>query len=523
MPNTTATTSSQIILPGLEASISSIMTPIVGTTNTAIANLSTNLNTNITALSPKIATPNISRDNTEPSPYPTFAIWTNQNNASKAGYTVINSDMQKIADHGIRSHMNSYTNTALDAQQNWYEDFRGYSYTNGNFDSGGNTTYCGGGTNINSADGNQLYRFSLWTGYDSAIFNRWDQTGQMLYRCGTIIGAEGVRQRVSHYTTDSEFQVRPRGSTYGYIDRVDMNSATYATWAGRTNRGMSSYNDRTRTLCVIEQNTANAIRLHVWKNTGADRSLNGWSYRPGTLHNFMSEAKTAGPSGTTSSYAFYDFTWASSGSGRHEPAYHMKLVMGDNGVVGMCRYSNDGYAQQYATFTPSSAGSPGNSGTGTVNDRGVNLANTTSYGGAEGEGYYGMKSNITWDNQWIAAYSPYYYYHSGINCHIINTVDPTKIFYFRNTTSVNGNALVPFKKDKFMTINSASNGDSPGPYLYLVDIGGAATNFRRTDGTTLSYDGDLQPWNVLTYYTFDTNSNTTQYPHLSVMDRWTNP
>ena len=47
MPNTTATTSSQIILPGLEASIANIMTPIVGTTNTAIANLSTSLNTNI--------------------------------------------------------------------------------------------------------------------------------------------------------------------------------------------------------------------------------------------------------------------------------------------------------------------------------------------------------------------------------------------------------------------------------------------------------------------------------------------
>ena len=74
-----------------------------------------------------------------------------------------------------------------------------------------------------------------------------------------------------------------------------------------------------------------------------------------------------------------------------------------------------------------------------------------------------------------------------------------------------------------MTINSASNGDGGGPHMYLVDIGGAATNFRRTDGSTLSYDGDLQPWNVLTYYTFDTNSNTTQYPHLSVMDRWTNP
>jgi len=263
--------------------------------------------------------------------------------------------------------------------------------------------------------------------------------------------------------------------------------------------------------------------MHIWKNNGTNRSLNSFNHSAGTLHNFMSEAKTAGPSGTTSSYSFYDFTWTSSGSGRHEPAYHMKLVMGDNGVVGMCRYSNDGYAQQYATFTPSSAGSPGNSGTGTVNDRGVNLGNTTSYGGEQIEGYYGMKHNITWDNQWIAAYSPYYYYHSGINCHIINTVDPTKIFYFRNTTSVNGNALVPFKKDKFMTINSASNGDGAGPHMYLVDIGGAATNFRRTDGSTLSYDGDLQPWNVLTYYTFDTNSNTTQYPHLSVMDRWTNP
>jgi len=260
--------------------------------------------------------------------------------------------------------------------------------------------------------------------------------------------------------------------------------------------------------------------MHIWKNNGTNRSLNSFNHSAGTLHNFMSEAKSAGPSGTVSSYAFYDFTWTSNGSGRGEPAYHMKIIAGDNGTIGLSRFSHDGNAQQYAYFVPTNAGTPGNSGTGTLTDTGSNLGNTTSYGIDQDLSYYGIKHNITWDNQWVTTYSPYYYYGSGINCHVINTADPTKYYQFRNTTSTNGNTMVPYGESAFMIINSASNGDSPGPYLYYFNPGATFATGRRNDGVVIANGGDLAPWNVTFYYQFDTSSNTTQYPHLFSMPHW---
>jgi hypothetical protein len=279
-------------------------------------------------------------------------------------------------------------------------------------------------------------------------------------------------------------------------------------------------------LAVVESTTANAIRLHIWRNTSY--SLNDFSHKPGTLHKFLSEAKAAGPTtgnqlSTNKNYAFYDFTWAQAGSTRAEPSYHMKIVMGDSGVVGFGRFNHDGYAQRYGYFNPSSQGTAGNSGIGLFTDTEINLANTTSYGIDQSETWYGQKHHNTWDNQWVAIYSPYHYYGNGINCHIVNTQYPTKLFWFRNTDASNGTEIVPFKEDKFISLYTAQNGDTPGPHMYLVDPGSASKNLRRTDGTTLSFGGDLQPYNVVHHYQFDTHSNTTQYPHIVSMPHWSNP
>ena len=513
-------TTTQVYIPGFEANISAAVTPIVAVPNTNLDTLTASLPTVFATLNSKFAAQSTSRDNTEVSPYPLFAIWTNQNNDARAGYSIINSDFQVVSTGRLSNKKGGSTSNTLDNLSNWYEDFRGWTYTNGNVGSGGNTTYTGGGTNMNGADGNHLYNFNILNGFSSNQFNRADQWGQFTKRCGTIIGARGVRQRVSHYTTDSEFQIRFRGSVYGYMDRVDLNSSTYATWAGRTNRGMSSYNDRTQTLAVAESNTSNQIRLHVWKNLGSNRSLNKWNPAAGDLHNFLSEAKTAGPSGTTASYSFYDFTWSSSGSTQAEPSYVMRLTMGDNGIIGFTRFSINGNAQQYGYFTPTNAGTPGNSGTGTFTDTGLNLGNTTSYGIDQGDSY-GIRHNITWDNNWMAIYSPYYYYHCGINCHVIYTQDPTKYYYVKSNDTSNGNTCVPFNESSFMFISTASNADSTGPYLYYCNPQAAFENGRRNDGGTISNGGDLAPFNVTFYYNFDTMSNTTQYPHMSVMPHWT--
>ena len=513
------TTTTQIYIPGFEANISSVVTPIVTTTNTAVTTVTSSLPTKFAALNSKFPAAATSRNDSEVSPYPLFALWTNQNNDAKAGYSIINSEWQVVATNRLANRQGGYQSSQLDDLNNWYEDFRGWTYTNGNIGTGGNTTYCGGGTNMNGHEGNHLYSFNVFGNYGTTMFNRADQWGQFTKRSGTIIGSRGVRPRLNHYSTDSTFQIRLRGAVYGYIDQVNLNSATYATWAGRTNRGMSSYNDRTKTLAVAESTTANAIRLHVWRNT-TDPGLNEFSYKAGGLHNFLSRAKSAGPSLTAGvSYSFYDFTWTSGGSTQAEPAYVMRLTMGDNGTVGFSRYSPQGNAQQYGWFIPSNAGSAGNSGTGTFTDSGTNLGNTTSYSVDQGDSY-GIRTNISWDNNWLISYSPYYYYHNGINLHCINTADPTKYYYWRNTDSSNGTTVAPFGESSFVSILSAANADSTGPYLYIAQPQAAFEFGRRMDNSTIANGGDLQPWNVTSYYNFDSMSNTTQYPHLSVVPHW---
>jgi hypothetical protein len=514
------TTTTQVYIPGFETNISNTVTPIAYTTSAAIASLQSAIPTQFSNLVSKVANAATSRDNNEVSPYPLFATWTNQDNSRKAGYTVINSDMQVVATSRLANRQGGWTDVDLNDLNNWYEDFRGQTYTNGNPGTGANSSHCGGGTNMNGHEGNHLYSFQIFGNYGNTYMNRLDQWGQFTKRSGTIIGVRGVRPRNNHYSTDSTFQIRMRGQVHGCIDQVNLNSATYATWAGRTNRGMSSYNDRTKTLAVAESNTANSIRLHVWKNTNPALNLNANNYEAGDLHLFLSEAKTAGPSGTTASYAFYDFTWTSAGSTQAEPSYVMRLVMGDNGTIGFSRFSPQGNSQQYGWYIPTNPGTPGNSGTGAFTDSGANLGNTTSYSIDQGDPY-GIRTNISWDNNWVISYAPYSQYHNGIGLHCINTADPTKYYWWRNTDTSNGTSPVPFGESSFIMISSVSNGDSPGPHLYYANPQAAFENGRRNDNSLIANGQDLQPFNVTFVWQFDTMSNTTQYPHIAVMPHWT--
>ena len=513
-------TTNQVYIPGFENNITSTVQPIAYTTTSAISSLQSAIPTQFSNLVGKLANPATSRDNSEVSPYPLFGIWTNQDNSRKAGYSVINSELQVVATSRLNNRQGGWTDVDLSGLNNWYEDFRGQTYTNGNPTTNNFSTNSGGGTNMNGHEGNMLYSLQVFGNYGNTQMNRQDQWGQFTSRSGTIIGVRGVRERLNHYSNDSTFQIRLRGAVHGYIDQVNLNNAAYATWAGRSNRGMSSYNDRTKTLAVAESTTANAIRLHVWKNTNAGRSLNSWNYAAGDLNLFLLEAKAAGPSGATASYAFYDFTWSSSGSTQAEPAYVMRLIMGDNGTIGFSRNSQQGNAQQYGWYIPTNPGTPGVSGTGAFTDSGTNLANTTSYGIDQRDGA-GIRTNISWDNQWLISYAPYYYYHSGINLHCINTADPTKYYYWRNTDSNNGVSPVPFGESSFVMCYSSQNGDSPGPHLYYANPQGAFENGRRSNNTVVENGGDLQPFNVVMHYIFDTMSNTTQYPHITVMPHWT--
>ena len=185
--NNTETTTLQIIVPGLEKAVSDILSPIVAANNTQIAATTTTVASNISSVAGKLSSPVISRNNNEVSPYPTFAIWTNDNN-NKAGFNIINSDFQSIATNSMPNYFGGYQSPDLDNMPNWYEDFRSYTYTQGNFGSSTVTTYFGGSTVWGSADGHVIYRPNNHGGFAGNWINRADNQNQYLIRCGTIIG-----------------------------------------------------------------------------------------------------------------------------------------------------------------------------------------------------------------------------------------------------------------------------------------------------------------------------------------------
>ena len=85
------TTTNQVYIPGFETNIQNVVTPLANTTATAITTLQSGIPNQFASILGKFPSAATSRDNTEPSPYPLFAIWTNQDNSRKAGYSVINS------------------------------------------------------------------------------------------------------------------------------------------------------------------------------------------------------------------------------------------------------------------------------------------------------------------------------------------------------------------------------------------------------------------------------------------------
>lgn len=495
-----ANATTEIIIPGLDALVQSNLNYAL-TNNLTIQAIQTNLqNTgSFTTLSNNISSLSTDLDNLPTrEPLPTFATFSNFNN--NPWWTIYNSDMKYI------SAGQQHTDSEL------WSPWTGVNYTNGNIGTNGWTSYWMGGTPMFQADGHQYLRLN--EGYGTYSASNPDNIDVQMARWGVVIGKYGERQKISLYLDGSTMQIRERGiGDNGYYESINVNNTTYATWFGGTTYGMIGYNDRTRTLVAIEaKDGSNNYRLHRWINTGTDRSLNARNYVTGTLYLFLSEAKTgltASGQGGSASYNFYDFQWQQNSSQSYnESRYRMRVIPGDNGIIGMARMVPSN-ATHYATFTPTSQ-------TLTTSFNTIGL--TTSYGIDQGN-KYGMRHQITWDNYWVAAYSAYYYYGCGMNTHFIDSRDPRNYFIAQYGDTNNGCSLVPFQRNKFMWTYHVSNADgTAGMRLSIVDLEGCKNG--RVTGGTISNGGTITMQNNTQVGLFDTKYTSTNYPILLSMPHW---
>ena len=329
---------------------------------------------------------------------------------------------------------------------------------------------------------------------------------------GTVIGNVGIRQKISVYANGNTIRVYPRGGLTALESLSSTNTSTYRNIIGEPGtacQGQISYNSRTNTLVyLVSASGGNSYRAHVWRHPLIQ--LNRPDYLVGDLYRFMTE----GRSGTNgASYYYNDFTWSTTSSTATEPANHMRVIMGDNEILGLVRFTpSTQTVHGYVTLNPSSTAP-----TGSVTTLNTNTV-TTSYGIEQSTTYYGMRSNITWDNQWMACYAPYGWYGCGIALHIVNTTDPSKGYKYLAQDSTNGWQIAPIRENSFM-MHRSINSDSGNLFnYYMVNPSGAFINGRNDNGTTIA-NGDAILASVESGY-LDVWYSSTDYPVLVPMGSW---
>jgi len=496
-----ANTVTQIVLPGIDKVVQDQTVAAIAANPTVAAIISNLASTGTTTqLNAAIANANaVVADLPSTNPLPTFATFSCRDN--RPFWNIYNSRLRPI-DAGSQ-----HTDSEL------WAPWTGINYTNSHINTSSWTTSWSQATPMQQADGHWFMRLNAGNRTYTAM--NADIAPSYMPFFGVIIGKRGVRQNFSLFSNNETLRIMERGIYEGYYENVNLNDNTYSTWVSGTQYGSACYNDRTRTLVVVAaKDGSNNYRLHRWINQGIDRSLNSDNYYPGTLAAFLREAKTGlldvGQGSGTCSYNFYDFQWqANSSQSYNESRYRMRVVVGDNGIIGMARMVPSN-ANNYATYNPSTQQLVTSFNT---------ISLTTSYGIEQGN-RYGMRHQISWDNNWVAAYNCYYYYGAGMNVYFIDTRDPRNYFIGQHGTTSGGCQIVPYQEDKFMFNDSTHNVDNNYGLILYIQEPEAALQGRVTNGT-ISNGGNLGLVNNGQRGKFDTDYTSTNYPGLQSLAHWT--
>lgn len=430
---------------------------------------------------------------------PTFGVWSNYQNGSYAQGTY-------GTNGGLIAGGYVYTGS-----EGW-NNYSGVSRTDNSLGSGsdGNTSWFQA-TPLNQSEGH--WRMAWPTngiGYAGMIKNHGNFIPGNWPYYGTVIGPAGYRQKISLRNVSDTWEVHHRGAYK--IDYFVMSNGVHFNSTGRpdgNSQGMNSYNSRINRLVMIQGDNSSNYRLHVWTNPNIN--LNTVEYAAGDLRQFMLEA-FSGTNGA--SYFYNDFSWSTSNSSSYnESRFHFRVILGDNGRIGLVRMTPSNQTVS-AWILPNPSGTSLASGPSQI----ITLGLTTSYGIEQGE-TYGMRSMMNWNNSVVACYSPYYYYGSGINMHYISTADPSQQSWFQESNTSWGYNVYPVGKSSFGVRYVGENGDTgAGLYSYIQNPSVELYTGRTLNGSTWSNGGSTTNFGM--YWPVDYGYTSTNYPHIVSMSSW---
>lgn len=430
----------------------------------------------------------------EKQPLPLIGVYSCYNNSPDC--SIYDSDLNLVS----RSNQSTGGTAWVTSGEIW-SSYSGWNDTHGQVSSNSATSHWVKATPCYSADGHQMLRLSSNGGIAMRDPN---QMGSFMANFGVVVGPEGYRQPMSLWFSGTTLRQYTRGG-FAQLDQLTtgLNSAQAATWAGSNAnmRGAVGYNWVTGTLVLIEARSANCeYRAHIWRHPTA--KLSG---KPGELNKLILDAK-AGTNGA--SYQYIDFTWnANNSSSYTESQYRMRVIPTRSGKIALVRFVPHNCTHM-AVFTP------GSGNTGTLDTNFTTVSCTTSYGVEQGN-YYGMRHQITWDNNWVAAFAPYYYYGSGLSGFVVSTNDPAQYYRLSYTSSSCGVSIIPIRASGFAYSFHESNSDSTqGLNVGLMDF---STPGFQTNGT-LAVGGAVSL--STSRYWIDTGYTSTNYPCLMPVENW---
>lgn len=258
---------------------------------------------------------------------------------------------------------------------------------------------------------------------------------QKYYRRINVISLKGRRPRRQFNLDNQQFSETEFNSYRGLKSEVTL-STDYLTPlniepGSYTSYGSACYNQNTKTLAIYYADSTGSAsgRIYMFRSTV----------------DLMDEATC--PTVATffdNSAINYIKTQNVTNWGYSSMNYNVNMMLGDNDMVIInTRYDNN---DRLAIVDCSSTTNVTSAQTPPQSDR--SQGQTTSYGPEQGM-MYRARMQMSWDGEWAAMYSPYYYYGGGLSCWFVSVKNPRKMAYVNLTQSSGGGALLPSGRSGF--------------------------------------------------------------------------
>jgi len=335
--------------------------------------------------------------------------------------------------------------------------------------------------------------YSSWGAYSQSIYQN-DQYPHFLYGSCSQYGAiawnsthasmgifsndylinhssmpAGVRPRRYYMVYNNVFSwrrnahVSSANAQHHIVDKIDLNGVTGVSKVNNynTSYGMSTYNEKTKTLVVMWGTSNTTLDVAVYKGTKNLNKVEKLSdfFDNCTVKNFS--VSSAGPAATSS------INYSNS-----------SIIDNNDRLVIHWSYSNNNYIYGVDLSGP---------GANLSATQQANHSHTTSYGPEQGA-QYRPKMQTTWDGKWVAMYRPYHYYGNGYGVFFVSTEDSTRYFKAQYTASNGGGAFFPSGRTGF-SYYWGTNADSQGTQNSAWDF--TTTSTTGTDTTTYGYNTNV--------------------------------